>query len=139
VEAEIHLFPGDNNEGYGVFLGGSNLDGRNASWVAFLLTRDGSASIERRHNGATNVLYAPTKSAAIRPHPGGDGTAHNVMRVLVQGDSAILFANGQRVTAVGVQGTVTEGIFGFRIGNGVNLHVTNLDLVTRLAPFPVRR
>jgi hypothetical protein len=32
-----------------------------------------------------------------------------------------------------------DGIFGFRVGKDTNLHISNLDLVTRLAPFPVRR
>jgi hypothetical protein len=70
VEAEIFLFPGTNNEGYGVFLGGKTLDA-SSDWTAFLLTRDGSASIERRQGGTTTSLFPPTKSAAVKPHAGG--------------------------------------------------------------------
>lgn len=139
IEAEIFLFPGTNNEGYGVFLGGRSLDGSGGSWTAFLLTRDGSASIERREGGVTTALFPPTKSPAVKPHDGGEGTAHNIMRVLVQGDSAILSANGQRITAIHARDLPLDGTFGFRVGTGTNLHISNLDLVTRLAPFPVRR
>lgn len=139
VEAEIFLFPGDNNEGYGVFLGGRTLEEPGGSWTAFLLTRDGSASIERRQGSTSSVLFATTRSAAVKPHTGGDGTAHNIMRVLVQGDSAIFSANGQRITAIHAGGMSMDGIFGFRVGKGTNLHISNLDLVNRLAPFPVRR
>ncbi|HEY5545372.1 MAG TPA: hypothetical protein VIK50_04910 [Gemmatimonadaceae bacterium] len=138
VEAEIFLFPGDSDEGYGVFLGGSHLDEGAASWTAFLITRDGSASIEKRQNNAVHSVYPPTKSAAVKPHT-GEGTAHNILRVLVQGDSVIFSANGERIAALFSRDLPLEGTFGFRIGKDVNLHVSNLDLVTRLAPFPVRR
>ena len=138
VDAEIHLFPGQGNDGYGVFIGVTNL-GEHESWTAFLLTRDGSATIEKRQGGSTVVLYPPTKAAPVKPHSGGEGTALNTLRVLVQGDSAIFSANGQRITAISARELPVEGVFGFRVGRNVNLHITNLDLVTRLAPFPVRR
>jgi hypothetical protein len=138
VEAEIHLFPGESNEGYGVFLGGSGLDS-SSSWTAFLIRKDGSATIERRVNSTPTVLVAGVKSPAIKPHTGGQGTTLNQIRVLVQGDSAIFSANGQRVAAISTRDLPLDGTFGFRVGRGLNLHVTNLDLVTRLAPFPIRR
>jgi hypothetical protein len=93
VDAEIHLFPGASNEGYGVFIGGANLQAAE-SWTAFLITRDGSATIERRAGGSTTTLYAPTKAASVKPHTGGEGTAFNTIRVLVQGDSALFLATG---------------------------------------------
>lgn len=139
VEAEIHLFPGQGNDGYGIFLGGSDLDTPGEAWVAFLLTRDGSASIVRRRAGATTAVHAPSLAAAVKPHPGGDGTVLNQMRVLVQGDSVVFSANGQRVVALARGDLTLDGVFGFRVGRDVNLHVSNLDLVTRLAPFPARR
>jgi hypothetical protein len=138
VDAEIHLFPGTSDEGYGVFIGGSTRqDGE--SWIAFLITRDGSATIERRTAGSTTTLYPRTRAPSIKPHPGGEGTAFNAIRVLVQGDSAVFSANGQRITAIPTRDLPVEGTFGFRVGKNLNLHITNLDLVTRLAPFPVRR
>lgn len=139
IEAEIHLFPGESAEGFGVFLGGSGLDGIAGSWTAFMITKDGSATIERHHNNATSALYPVTKAAPVKPQIGGEGTAFNTIRVLVQGDSAIFSANGQRITAVPARELGLDGTFGFRVGKNLNLHITNLDLVTRLAPFPVRR
>jgi hypothetical protein len=121
-----------------VFLGGTNLDQSSPSWTAFLITRDGSATVERRQNNAVQSLFPQAKSPGVTPHP-GQGTAHNILRVLVQGDSVIFSANGQRITALNNRDVPLEGTFGFRVGRDVNLHVSNLDLVTRLAPFPVRR
>lgn len=138
VEAEIHLFPGESNEGFGVFLGGAGLDGTE-SYTAFLITKDGSALIERRQNNATTTLVPAMKSAAVKPQASKEGTALNLIRVLVQGDSAVFSANGQRLAAIPARDLSLDGNFGFRVGKGLNLHITNLDLVTRLAPFPVRR
>jgi hypothetical protein len=139
VEAEIFLFPGESLEGYGIFLGGSGLDSTDPSWTAFLMTRDGSATIERRGRGGTTVIFPPTPSPAVKPHPGASGTAHNILRVAVEGDSVVVSANGQRVTAIPRGDLPLEGTFGFRVGKDVNLHASNLDLITRLAPLPVRR
>jgi hypothetical protein len=144
IEAEIHLFPGESNDGYGVFLGGRNLESPEATWVAFLMMKDGSATIVQHQGlrpGATSrtTLFPITKTTAIKPHTGGDGTALNLMRVLVQGDSAVFSVNGQRITALGVRDLPLDGTFGFRVGRNLNLHVTNLDHVIRLAPLPVRR
>lgn len=139
VDAEIFLFPGETNEGYGIFLGGSGLPEAGGSWVAFLLTRDGSATIVRQHNGMPHVLFPVTKAAAVKPHPGGNETVLNSLRVAVERDSLVFSANGQRVTAIAHAGIPVEGTFGFRMGRGINVHASNLDLVTRLAPTPARR
>lgn len=138
IEAEIFLFPGESKEGYGIFLGGAGLESADATWTAFLITRDGSAVIEKRQSNATLVLYPLTTAASVKPHT-GEGTAHNILRVLVQGDSVVFSANGTRIAALHSRDLPLEGTFGFRVGNQVNLHISNLDLVRRLAPYPVKR
>lgn len=138
IEAEAFLFPGQGNDGYGVFLGGSSLASDNASWVAFLVTRDGSATVQRHRAGSTSELVPLMKTTAVKPYP-GEGTAHNIIRVLVQGDSVTFSANGQRIVALHRETLALEGTFGFRIGRDVNVHLSNLDLIARLAPYPERR
>ena len=49
------------------------------------------------------------------------------------------FVNNTRVGAWPRAALRVDGAFGFRIGQGANLHITNLDLTQRLAPFPARR
>jgi hypothetical protein len=139
VEAEIHLFPGESSEGYGVFLGGSDLSTSAGTWTAFLITKDGDAVVERRSNNTTAVLHPRSRAVGVKAHEGGSGTALNVIRVLVQGDSAVFSANGQRIVAIPTANLRLDGPIGFRVGKGLNLHISNLDLTTRLAPFPVRR
>src|SRR5689334_24877083 len=45
LESEILLFPGERNEGYGLFVGGMALDSNNLSYTAFQLRQDGRFSI----------------------------------------------------------------------------------------------
>ena len=44
--------------------------------------------------------------------------------------------NGAAVAKVPRADVRTEGRIGFRIGGGVNLHISSLDVTTRLAPVP---
>lgn len=138
VEAEIFLFPGTSQEGYGVFLGGSLNEGAGATWVAFLVRRDGSALVEQRSDGRTTTLLAPFATTAVKPHT-GEGTSHNVLRVLVEPDSVRFFANGARLTAMPRGSLPLDGLFGFRVGRDLNLHISQLDITRRLAPAPGRR
>jgi hypothetical protein len=133
---EVHLFPGQGQEGYGLFLGGVNLDGPEARYVSFTARRDGSASVDRVDGMTRTPLLAWTRSPAVKPHPGTDDTVLNVFTVRVEPDSVRFEANGARITALPRGELHLDGVFGFRAGAGVNLHITNLDLTTRLAPPP---
>src|SRR5579884_1027412 len=45
VESEILLFPGAQNGGFGLFIGGTNLESNDLAYTAFQLRRDGKFSI----------------------------------------------------------------------------------------------
>lgn len=136
VESEIFLFRGQSQEGYGLFVGGSGLDGASPSWVAFLVRRDGNALIEHRTRDGTTRLVEPVTTTAVKPHA-GEGPERNVLRVSVEPDSIRFEANGSRVATLPRGELPLDGIFGFRIGAGNNLHVSQLDITRRLAPAPV--
>jgi hypothetical protein len=135
VGLDAHLFPGTSQEGFGVFLGGSNLDA-NPGYLAFLIRRDGSASIEIVEGTQRTALVPWMRAPSVKPHPGGDDTAFNTMLVRADVDSVRFEVNGQRVAAIARAGYTVDGAFGIRAGRDLNLHVTNLDITTRLAPAP---
>ncbi|HSA57211.1 MAG TPA: hypothetical protein VLE53_15975 [Gemmatimonadaceae bacterium] len=138
VEAEIFLFPGTSQEGYGLFVGGSPAGAPSAAWVAFLVRRDGSALVEQRAGGRVSTILAPFPTTAVKPHP-GEGTSHNVLRVSVEPDSIRFDANGQRIAAIERGALPLDGLFGFRVGRDLNLHVSQLDITRRLAPARPKR
>lgn len=136
VEADIFLFPGKSQAGYGVFVGGRSLDAGAPSYLAFVIRRDGQAALEHVTKGKTTALIPWSASASVKPHPGNDDAVLNSIALTVDRDSIIVEANGKRVGSVG-RGTLDlDGTFGFRAGPDVNLHASRLDLRTRLAPIP---
>jgi hypothetical protein len=136
VEADIFLFPGKSQAGYGVFVGGQSLDGTSPSYLAFVIRRDGQAALEHVTNGKTTALIPWSVSASVKPHAGGDEPVLNAIALTVDRDSIIFEANGKRVGSVGRGALDLDGTFGFRAGPDVNLHASRLDLKTRLAPVP---
>jgi hypothetical protein len=132
VESESFLFPGTSNAGFGVFVGGANLEGPGARYVAFLIRRDGSAAVEAVEDGKTTALSAWGKSSAVLPGK-ADGDAKNVLRI--EGEAAVVtfVVNGVKVAEVPREGSRFDGVVGLRVGADLNLHVTNLDLTHRLA------
>lgn len=138
VESELILFPGDSQEEYGVFVGGRDLGEGSASYTAFVLRRDGSVAVVYREAGTDRFIVPWALHDAVMPHP-GDGTVSNVIAVVAGGPDISFRVNGTEVAALSRDMIGVDGMFGFRIGAGMNLHITSLDLNQRLAlPRPTR-
>lgn len=133
ISLEVFLFPGESQEGYGILLGGTGLGEASGSWVAFLVRRDGRASVQQVRNGTRSMLVEWMPNDAVKPHPGGDAQ-FNALRVSVEPDSVRFEANGTRITAVPRDALAVDGMFGMRVGKDINLHISNLDHTARLAP-----
>lgn len=139
LSLEVHLFPKPSREGYGIFLGGRDVGSADASYVAVLMRSDGALQVARVTGAQVVPLLDWTPTTMIKPHPGTDDTALNVLAVRVDPDSLRIDGNGGRVAALARGDLVLDGTFGIRVGAGINLHVTNYDVTRRLAPSPRRR
>lgn len=139
LSSELILFPDAALDGeYGVFVGGKAMESSAAEWVAFVVRGDGSAAVLHRVGGETRPLMPWTRHAGVKPRP-AEATVTNVVQVRAEPDSIRFLVNGERVAAFARAALDVNGAFGFRIGSRVNLHVTNLDVTRRLAPYPTRR
>jgi hypothetical protein len=138
VTGEMILFPNASNAEYGVFLGGQGLDGAAKEWFAFVVRADGSAAVMHRAGAETHLVMPWTRHEAVKPKPDG-ATVTNTVQVRAEPDSVRFLVNGQRITAFPRAALKVDGPFGWRMGQGVNLHATNLDVTRRLAPFPAPR
>lgn len=135
VEADIFLFPGDSPAEYGVFLGGQGLDRTGQpAYLAFVARRDGQSAILRSEGPPVSDWRS---TEAIAPHPGKDA-AKLTLRVDVSPTAIVFSANGKEVAKVSRAGQDIEGQFGFRIGKGMNVHASRLDITHKLAPVPVK-
>ncbi|HEX6307753.1 MAG TPA: hypothetical protein VFZ69_06155 [Longimicrobiales bacterium] len=131
--ADFVVFPETADSGFGLFVGGSDLESDSSTWVAALLRRDGAVSVVRNERGASTALMPWTQHPAIRPHT-GSGTVTNRLRVNASADSIRVFVNDSAVARIALPSTNTSGTFGFRVGERVNLHLTILDYTRHLAP-----
>jgi hypothetical protein len=133
LQSEIFHFPNSTNGEYGFAVGGRDLGGTGARYVAFLLRGDGSVAAWERGSGGTRILAEWRRADAVIPNDGKD-VVRNVVKLTVTAKEAILRANGLEVLTLPLEGLSLDGQFGFRVGSGVNLHVTTLDVTQRLAP-----
>jgi hypothetical protein len=140
LEAEIFLFSGESPDEYGVFLGGQNIDASTSpDYSAFLLRRDGQASIVRRRAGETTALAAWQRHEAIVPGKAGDEPVKNIIRIDLDPLNATLSVNGAKVTSVPRAGLSLDGRIGFRVGKDMNLHISTLNVTRKLAPVPQKK
>jgi hypothetical protein len=128
VESEIFLFPNSSASEYGIVLANDD-----QGWTGFLLRRDGSAAIIRHAGGRVTPLADWAAHDSV-PKPGEAEPARVVIRVDAERDSTHFSVNGTRVRSVLKSAAPVDGVFGLRIGSGVNVHVSRLDYTRRLAP-----
>jgi len=127
VKSEIYLFPGERREGFGVFIGGKNLDEQQQSYVYFLLRNDGRYIIKHRNGSQTPTIVPWTEHKAIVPQSGKEN-AKNVLEVAVGSDKLDFYVNGEMVKSLPRGGLDTDGVVGLRVNHSLNLHVSSLTV-----------
>jgi hypothetical protein len=133
LESEVFHFPNSTNGEYGFFVGGTTLDGMSPRYVSFSFRGDGSVAAWERSGTGTRSLVDWRRAEAVIPSD-GKSVVRNVMRLVVTKTEARLQANGLDVLILPREDLPFGGQFGFRVGRGVNLHVTTLNVTNRLAP-----
>jgi len=130
VESELFLFPGQRNEGFGVFVGGRDLTGAGQQYTYFLLRKDGRFTVKRRDGAAATELVPWTAHAAIRAHDRAEGTEKYLLGVQAAADSVHFSVDGTRVTSLPRAAVAPDGVVGLRVNHALNLHVTSLEVKT---------
>ncbi len=135
VESLVHVFPRSGHaEGFGLILGGRDLDGPNQDYLYFLIRKDGQFLIKHRAGTATHNVVEWTANAAVTPQPAEDTTAQSVRNLLaveVGAREVEFFVNGQRVHTLPRSAANFDGVVGLRVNHNVNLHVQSLTVTQR--------
>lgn len=127
LESESFLFADDRLEGHGVFFGGQGLDTPDSHYTSFLLRKDGRFQIEVRRAGEISTPVAWAEHVAVAM-PSGEQPAQNVLAVTVAAEKVRFYVNGQQVAELPRPALPSEGTFGLRVRNEVNVHVTSLTV-----------
>ncbi|MBK8004346.1 MAG: hypothetical protein IPK12_10540 [Gemmatimonadetes bacterium] len=133
LEAQIFHFPNSRGAEYGLFIGGQELEGGAPRYVAFVLRGDGSVAAWEQRGEARRVLAEWRRADAVAPGA-KDNVVGNLVRLVVSPKEAVLRVNRLDALVVPLEGVATNGHVGFRVGAGMNLHASTLDLTNRLAP-----
>lgn len=132
VESTVFLFdPEGRNEGFGVFIGGADLEGDGQAYTYLLIRADGSVIVKRRDGGETSTLLDWTKHEAVvtwAARGEGAATAKNILFVESAGDDVIFGVNEQEVFRTARAGQHVDGVVGLRVNHGLNLHFSSLEV-----------
>lgn len=126
--AKFFLFPGASHpEGYGILIGGSDLQGAAQAYTYFLVRSDGKFLIKRRKGDATTKVADWTANAAVKA---ADSTGHaeNELSVQVKDGKVSFMANGKEVYSAPAADLDTKGVVGLRVNHNLSVHVAKLEV-----------
>ena len=133
VDADIVLFPNSSENGYGIMFGGRTGAGADTTlrtWNALVLNASGRFAVVRHSGGKVETVKGWTEHDAIVKR--GAEPVTNRLRVWAERDSVLFVVNGTALGALPTAALDPDGLFGLRLDEGINTHVTNVDHTVRL-------
>lgn len=123
VEATfMQMEPSAHPEAYGLFIGGSDLEGPNQKYTYFEVRQDGRFLIKKRNGMQTPTVTNWTEHAAIKKAD-ERGRITNTLAVAVAPGTVRFLVNGTEVASHPASAVDTSGIAGLRINHNLNVHV----------------
>jgi hypothetical protein len=107
-------------EGYGIFIGGKDLESPNRAYTYFLVRGNGELLVKSRAGAKTTDVLAWRANPAV-PKADSAGKATYRLAVRVGADSVRFIVNDAQVGAVKAGTVATDGVAGLRVNH--NLHV----------------
>ncbi len=129
VSSNIFLFdPGQRNEAFGLFVGGSDLAGPDQAYLYFLIRKTGEYLVKQRMGDETADVVSWTASDAIAPWSADNDPTANVLGIQTEGDMISFMVNDQVVHSQAKGDLPTDGVTGFRVNHALNLHISTFDV-----------
>jgi hypothetical protein len=130
VESKGFLFDPLGTDGtYGLIFGGRELDSDAQRYIAFEIGPHGNFAIRLQADFESTEL-ARGVHEAIRRWTGEDATVKNVLSVDAGATTVRFRVNDDTVTELTRTAVDPDGVIGFRIDSGLNIHITTLDITT---------
>jgi len=120
--------PTPHPEGYGLLVGGQQLDGPGQDYLYFLVRQDGRFLIKHRAGSETHTLKDWTEHAAVARVADGSA-ATNTLAVETLPRHTRFLVNGQEVARLDNHPQLnTSGVVGLRVNHNLELHVANFEV-----------
>jgi hypothetical protein len=118
-------------EGYGLILGGRDLDQPTQDYLYFLVRQDGQHLIKHRAGNDVHTLQDWTAHPAVQAID-ATGKATNDLQVAAGRDSVRFLVNGTQVAALSrASGLNTDGIYGLRVNHNLDVQVDDFGVTKR--------
>jgi hypothetical protein len=115
-------------ESYGVFIGGSDLNGPKQNYLYCVVFGTGNVMVRHRDGGDTHTVLGKTTNAAASKM--GEGGATDEIAMWVKGGRVGCSVNGTEVFSAAVEDVIgpgklvsTDGVFGLRASHNLDLHI----------------
>lgn len=131
ASTKIHLFPpGQRNEGYGLIIGGQDLETDSQSYIYFIIRRSGDFLIKQRTGENSETIFGWEANDAIVAYTEETaGMTTNTLAVHVDDTSISFFVNDTEVHQMEKGDLQTDGIVGLRMNHAINAHIESFDVV----------
>ena len=116
-------------ESYGIFIGGSNLDADNQSYLYCVVFGNGTFSVIHRAGAETHQVVQRQANDAVSK-ASEKGTAKDAIAFTVTSDKVACSINDKEVWSAPKTGMVsnTDGIYGLRASHNLSIHVSDFKL-----------
>ena len=115
-------------EAFGVFVGGSHLDGPTVKYTYFIVRGDGKYMVKVRDGADTHTITDWTANPAI-PKQDASGKGLYGIKIDVKDGAANVSVNGAPVTTISGKQAPLNGITGVRINHNLHLIVTPVSVI----------
>ena len=112
---------------YGLFLGGSDLQGPNQQYSYFMLRQGGEYLIKKRMGEDLPTLVDWTAHDAVNDL-NDRGSSTNTLTVEADGDTVRFLVNGAEVATQPRSAVDTAGVTGLRVTHLLNVHIDDMSL-----------
>jgi hypothetical protein len=134
--------PADHREGYGLFIGGRNLQQPDQHYTYFLVRGSGDYLIKRREGDATPTPVDWTASPAIQKVGTEGAASQNTLEVRVDPEVTRFYVNGTEVKSLPTEQVQPYGIAGLRVNHALDVLVKSFEVgdgqgTTAPQPAPV--
>ena len=109
-------------EAYGLFFGGTGLEGTGQKYTYFLVRGDGQFTVRQRNADIVNTVVDWTPNAAVI-QADAEGKATNTLTIDAKGETITFGANGQTLHTMDVRPDQMNGVVGLRVNHNLDVHV----------------
>ena len=120
--------PSAHPEAYGLFVGGSDLQGAGQRYLYFVVRQDGKYTIKHRAGTEVHTLVDWTASPAVKAVEGA-GKATNALTVRAAGGDVKFLVNGTEVASLPrAKAMDVDGVVGLRVNHNLDVHVDGFSV-----------